>query len=117
MFLALAEHLPLRLQVISGRLNISTILERAYPEVTAPGLFYLDTWPFGTLMIFVTHPELAAQFTQDKSLRKAAMVNRELNPLTEGHNLVTMEDTEWKTWRSVFNPVIIRPNHLSCSPN
>lgn len=89
---------------------------QAHPEACADGFLYLDTWPFGHSLIAVFDPDIAAQFTHEKSFPKAATVLHELGPLTDGRDLVTMEGQEWKTWRSVFNPGFSAKNLTALLP-
>lgn len=87
-----------------------------YPEACAGGFIYLDTWPFGRFTFAVFHPDIAAQFTQDNSFPKAESTFHELEPLTGGRDLVTMEGQEWKIWRSVFNPGFSAKNLTALLP-
>lgn len=76
----------------------------------------MDIWPFGKPTVAVFHPEIMAQFTQEKSLHKADEVRRELGPLTHLRDLVTMEGPEWKRWRSIFNPGFSAKNLIELLP-
>jgi cytochrome P450 len=88
---------------LSGQ-QMPYLLTKEYPELTACGLIYLDTWPISGPMLAVFHPDMMAQFTQETSLPKHKMLRREFGPLTQCHDLLTMEGQEWKMWRSIFNP-------------
>lgn len=104
------------MSVPSSKLAMVYAIFRMYPEACAGGFIYLDTWPFGRFTLAVFHPDLAAQFTQDKSFPKADATLHELSPLTGGRDLVTMEGQEWKTWRSVFNPGFSAKNLTALLP-
>lgn len=80
------------------------------------GLIYFDSWPFGGSTMAVFHPDLVAQFTQDKSLPKSETLAREFLPLTGLNDLVNMEGQEWKTWRSIFNPGFSAKNLTTLLP-
>ncbi|KAK7437050.1 hypothetical protein Landi51_12238 [Colletotrichum acutatum] len=67
-------------------------------------------------MIAVFHPNIADQFTQDRSLPKHSMMKEEFHPLTGCDDLVNMEGQTWKTWRAVFNPGFSARNILSLVP-
>lgn len=82
----------------------------------AHGLIYFDIWPFGRPTCCVFHPDILSQFTQDKSVPKAPEVARELGPLTDTRDLVSMEGREWKFWRSVFNPSFSSKNLTALLP-
>lgn len=77
-------------------------LRRRFPEMGT--MFYLDTWPFGDQLFVVVAPDAANQFTQSHSLPKFHALAGFLHPLTGGNDLVSMEGSQWKTWRNIFNP-------------
>lgn len=89
---------------------------KAYPETRENGLLYFDSWPLGEATIAVFDPDMMAQFTQDKSYLKAPMVKVELGPLTDLHDLASMEGQEWRTWRSIFNPGFSAKNLTALLP-
>lgn len=101
----------------SSKLAMIYALARAYPEMCAEGIVYLDPWPFGLPMAAVFAPELMSQYTQDKSIPKSHWLLRELKPLTNGRDIVTMEGQEWKFWRSVFNPGFSAKNLTALLPS
>lgn len=96
-------------------LIIADQVRRAYPHLDTA--FYLDTWPFSPPCLIVISPDLASQFTQDKSLPKFKGVRKFLKPLTGKKDLVTMEGHEWKQWRSSFNPGFSASNITSMIPD
>ncbi|KAF7863816.1 hypothetical protein EAF04_006781 [Stromatinia cepivora] len=67
-------------------------------------MFYMDTWPFGPQFLVVTAPDPAYQITQSHSLPKYYALREYLRPMTGGSDLVSMEGSQWKTWRNIFNP-------------
>jgi cytochrome P450 len=76
-------------------------------ELLLPDLgpvFYIDTWPFGPPILAVAGPNQAYQITQSHSLPKFYALREYLRPMTGGSDLVTMEGTEWKSWRNIFSP-------------
>ncbi|KAL1852000.1 hypothetical protein Daus18300_012355 [Diaporthe australafricana] len=99
-----------------SKLGIIYALAKAYPELCECGVLYLDTWPLGEQTLAAFNPDLMAQFTQDRSFPKAAMISVELEPLTDLHDIVTMEGQEWKTWRSIFNPGFSAKNLTALLP-
>jgi cytochrome P450 len=77
-------------------------VQRQFPDLGQ--MFYLDTWPFGPQMLVVAAPDPAYQIIQSHSLPKHHSLGEYMLPITGGSNLVTMEGSEWKTWRGIFNP-------------
>lgn len=96
-------------------LVLANQVRRAYPHLDTA--FYLDIWPFGPPSLMIISPELASQFTQDKSLPKYKGVRKFLKPLTGKKDLVTMEGQDWKHWRSNFNPGFSANNITSMIPD
>ena len=77
-------------------------INREYPDL-GPA-FYLDTWPFGPPILVVISPDMIAQYSQERYLRKHAGMRKFLEPLTGEYDLVSMEGQMWKKWRRIFNP-------------
>ena len=66
--------------------------------------FYLDTWPFGPLILVVLSPDLMYQLTQANQIPKDKGLRHFLKPLTGKEDMVTLEGAAWKHWRAIFNP-------------
>ncbi|KAL9108427.1 MAG: hypothetical protein Q9227_006761 [Pyrenula ochraceoflavens] len=104
----LLGHLPLAasifrsLPVDAHPFYLADQIRRRYPQLDSA--FYLDLWPFGPPTLMVISPQMAQQFTQDRSLPKHPGVRKFLEPLTGKHDLVSMEGLLWKRWRALFNP-------------
>lgn len=77
-------------------------LRRKYPELGS--IFYLDGWPFMTLNLVVSSPETMSQITTEHVLPKFPAIKDFLYPLANGFDLVSMDGSEWKYWRDIFNP-------------
>ena len=90
------------------------LLRKAYPEL-GPN-FYMDTWPFGSPVLFVTEPHALQQITQDHSLPKHPDLREFLRPLANGCDIVTMEGQTWKTWRTIFNPGFSSSHLMTLTP-
>lgn len=103
-------------QGISG-LYVPFLLAQKFPEAGKYGVLYMDSWPFAPPMLAVWHPEMQAQFMQDKMSRpKHEMMIREFYPFTQQKDLLTQEGAEWKMWRAIFNPGFSMKNILSFVP-
>lgn len=81
---------------------LPNLIIRAMPELGP--IFYLDGWPFSGPILVLASPAGAFQATQAHSLPKYHATRTYLDPLTSGHDLVSMEGQMWKTWRNIFNP-------------
>ncbi|KAL8727061.1 MAG: hypothetical protein Q9166_006304 [cf. Caloplaca sp. 2 TL-2023] len=78
--------------------------------------FYLDTWPFGSLFLVVSSPDMMFQLTQAAQLPKDKGLRNFLRPLTGKADLVTLEGATWKRWRKIFNPGFSASHILSLVP-
>lgn len=87
----------------------ASLLQRADPSLGS--IIYLDTWPFSPPILWVMSPEALHQVTTTHSLPKHAGMKRVLTPLAGEDNMLTLEGSAWKAWRTVFNPGF-SPNHL-----
>ncbi|KAI0096749.1 vera protein [Nemania sp. FL0031] len=90
---------------------------RYFPDLDfPPPVVYLDIWPVEAGFAIVFDPVAASQFAQTPSLPKARISTGFLEPLTSGIDIVSNEGTEWKTWRSRFNPGFSQRNLLAMLP-
>ncbi|KAI4195282.1 MAG: hypothetical protein LQ346_003485 [Caloplaca aetnensis] len=69
-----------------------------------PPVFYMDLWPIASPMLVVLDPAAAAQVTIQPSFQKDPSLQEFVYPLVGNKNLVTLEGSEWKMWRGIFNP-------------
>lgn len=76
----------------------------------------MDVWPISHPMLAVFHPELMAQFTQEKNQPKHPQMQMEFKPFTGSKDLACAEGHEWKTGRAMFNPGFSARNLLSLIP-
>ena len=92
---------------------ISTLPPDIHPHVlihylkekyNLPDIFYIDTWPFGDQICAITNPEVAYQVTVQHSLPKHPSIDGAIAPITGHNSLVTINGSEHKRWRGVFNP-------------
>jgi cytochrome P450 len=95
---------------------VPLFLAREHPEIMSSGAAYLDMWPISPPMLAVYHPDIMAQFSQEKSLPKHDLMRKEFYPFTQCNGLVNQEGQDWKTWRSIFNPGFSAKNVLSMVP-
>ncbi len=91
--------------------------KRYFPDLDfPPPVVYLDIWPVETPLAIVYDPVASSQFTQTPSLPKLPLATDFLVPLTSGLDIVSNEGTEWKTWRSRFNPGFSQRNLIAMLP-
>lgn len=87
-----------------------------YPKIAGKGYVYLDVWPLTPAMLAVYHPDMMAQFTQDRSQPKHPNQKATFMPFTAGEDLLTTEGSQWKSSRAIFNPGFSLKNLMSLMP-
>ncbi|KAL1606205.1 hypothetical protein SLS60_003606 [Paraconiothyrium brasiliense] len=79
-----------------------------FPEIAASfadtEMFLIDLWPVAETMLIVFNPEAAMQVAQKMNLPKATFNHVITAPITGGPSMLSMNGSQWKTWRSLFNP-------------
>ncbi|KAL3478468.1 cytochrome P450 [Aspergillus californicus] len=84
--------------------NVALATKELAFEFPNTEIFLMDFWPVYPALWMVFGPEVAHQVTTTYNLPKSDIVAAFMKPITDGPNLVSMSDGEWKIWRSVFNP-------------
>ncbi|KAF2192569.1 cytochrome protein [Zopfia rhizophila CBS 207.26] len=69
-----------------------------------PPVFYVDVHPVNAPMMVILDPETAQEVSANSGLPKHPNISDFIAPLAGKENLVTMEGSLWKKWRSIFNP-------------
>ena len=98
-------HLPFLRGVMASlpkNASIQTVLTDIVSNYSN-GVCYLDLWPFSRKLIIVASP-LASAEVELLNLSKSRDINKEIDKMTGGGNLITMDGDIWKRWRGIFNP-------------
>jgi cytochrome P450 len=95
---------------------VPLLLAKRYPEAMKAGCIYMDVWPISQPTLAVFHPQMMAQFTQDRNMPKHPNMQAEFTPFTGATDLACSEGNEWKTSRAIFNPGFSARNLLSLVP-
>lgn len=88
-------HLPVVARLMSKLPSDSSnqylpgLLRRPCPDL-GPN-FYMDTWPFGSPVLFICEPSALHQITQEHSLPKHPDLREFLRPSANGLDIVTMK--------------------------
>lgn len=77
---------------------------------------YLDNWPVAYPICFIVDPEVAYQVTQLQSLPKHEINRQFVDPVAGVDNMLTMEGSQWKKWRTIFNPGFASGHLISLVP-
>lgn len=66
--------------------------------------FTFDPWPFGPATLVTFNPEMVHDFTVKNSMPKHPVVDDFMQNFGGEGNMVSSEGSQWKKWRSAFNP-------------
>lgn len=79
-----------------------------------PPIIYLDLWPFMSYpLIQAISPEACCQMTQQKPQPRHPMFGWAISPVTGGRDLIAMDSSSHRLWRSRLNPCFSLRN-LTC---
>jgi cytochrome P450 len=66
--------------------------------------FTFDPWPFGPATLVTFDPQMVHDFTVKNSMPKHPVVDDFMQNFGGEGNMVSSEGSQWKKWRSAFNP-------------
>lgn len=92
-----AKHLP-------RTANVLLPMKKLSEEFAETEMFLMDLWPTYPTSLIVFNPEALNLVSQKWNLPRPPQSLEAIKPIVGGHNLVSMNGTEWKTWRSLLNP-------------
>jgi cytochrome P450 len=84
--------------------NVNLAMAELAREHGDTEIFLMDFWPVYPPLLMVYDPDAAVQVSTRYNLPKTSMHLQFMKPITGGPNLISMNDHEWKIWRSLFNP-------------
>ena len=85
-------------------MNVAVAVRELCRDFPDTEMFLLDIWPAFPPAIITFNPEAAAIISQKSNLPKPVTSLDTVKPIVGGHSLLSMNGSEWKTWRSRFNP-------------
>ncbi|KAL4808550.1 cytochrome P450 [Aspergillus unguis] len=92
--------------------NILLAVHELTKDYADTEVFLVDTWPASPAMYMIYDPDTAVQVSIKYNLPKPASFQNQLKPITGGPSMVSINDAEWKKWRSIFNPGFSTGNML-----
>ena len=71
-----------------------------------PSIFFLDAWPFSAPMVVISDPQVAVNASTfgRYGLAKHSRIKKFTNYITGSKSLFTLDGTDWRAIRSMFNP-------------
>ncbi|KAF2875732.1 cytochrome P450 [Massariosphaeria phaeospora] len=85
--------------------NVYEAIVELVREHSDTEIFLLDFWPVFEPVFMVYGPDLSMQVSSNQNnLAKPQYSHESLSPVVGGPSLISMNDTDWKFWRSLLNP-------------
>lgn len=81
------------------------------------GIFLMDLWPVYDPVLMTFSPEISMQVANKYNLQKPHDSVNIFTPIVGGQSLISMNDDEWKLWRSLFNPGFSTSHMLDLVPH
>lgn len=79
-------------------------------------VFLMDYWPIFQPVLMISGPDLAIQVSIKHDLPKPRDQQDSFRPIIGGPSLITMNEQQWKTWRSLFSPGFSASHMLELVP-
>jgi cytochrome P450 len=64
----------------------------------------MDVWPVFPAVYMIYDPDTSVHVSTKYNLPKVHNFHKFMLPIPGGPSLLSMNDAEWKKWRSIFNP-------------
>ncbi|KAE9378297.1 cytochrome P450 [Stipitochalara longipes BDJ] len=84
--------------------NVALVLQDMLREFPESEMFLLDLWPSYPPVIINCNPEVGLAVSQKYNLPKSPTLEEAVRPIVGGPSILSMNGSDWKTWRSRFNP-------------
>jgi cytochrome P450 len=102
----LREGMPSDAHSVYANIRLVREWQKFFPHAKAcPPVIYLDFWPLMSVpFVMVVSPDLCAQVTQETPQPRHPMLIWAQWPLSQGLDLLSMNKSNHKVWRSRLNP-------------
>ncbi|CAG8959765.1 hypothetical protein HYFRA_00001672 [Hymenoscyphus fraxineus] len=85
-------------------ITMAVIMNEMCLEFPKTETFILDLWPFMNVAIMTYNAEAGLFVTSKYNLPKSPTTLATVKPIAGGPNILTMNGSDWKYWRSLLNP-------------
>jgi cytochrome P450 len=106
-----------KLKTLPSDVNVFMAMEDMIDDYADTGYFLMDLWPMFVPIIMTFSPDIAAQVSTKYDLPKPKDQQESFQPIIGGPSLITMNDAQWKIWRSLFNTGFSATHMLSLVPS
>ncbi|KAF2651398.1 cytochrome P450 [Lophiostoma macrostomum CBS 122681] len=106
-----------QLQPLPPDVNVYTGMKDLVQNHVDTEVFLMDLWPIFQPVLMISGPELAIQASIKHDLPKPHHQQESFRPIIGGPSLITMNNEQWKMWRSLFSPGFSASHMLSLVPS
>ncbi|KAF2008702.1 cytochrome P450 [Aaosphaeria arxii CBS 175.79] len=106
-----------KLRTLPHDANIFMVMDDVINKHEDTGYFVMDYWPMFQPVLLTFSPEIATQVSSRRDFPKPADQENSFRPIIGGPSLITMHETQWKFWRSLFNNGFSASHMLSLVPS
>ncbi|KAF1962666.1 cytochrome P450 [Byssothecium circinans] len=106
-----------KLKKLPSDANVFLAMGDMVDEHSDTAYYLMDLWPMFQPVLMTFSPELAAQVSNKHDLPKPHDQQDSFKPVTGGPSLITMNDAQWKIWRSLFNTGFSASHMLTLVPS
>ncbi|KAF1976199.1 cytochrome P450 [Bimuria novae-zelandiae CBS 107.79] len=105
-----------KLQRLPSDANVYMAMEDMVKDHSDTEVFLMDYWPVFQPVLMISGPDLAIQASIKHDLPKPRDQQDSFRPIIGGPSLITMNEQQWKRWRSLFNPGFSASHMLELVP-
>jgi cytochrome P450 len=104
-------------KTIPAEANVFSAMDGLVKDHADAEMFLMDYWPAFEPVLMITGPDIAIQASTKYDLPKPHGQESSFRPIVGGPSFITMNDAQWKQWRSIFNPGFSASHMLSLVPS
>jgi cytochrome P450 len=106
-----------KLQALPADANVYMAMDDMVQQHADTEVFLMDYWPMFEPVLMLSGPDVAAQVSTKHDFPKPHDQEASFAPVIGGPSLITMNDTQWKVWRSLLSPGFSASHMLSLVPS
>jgi cytochrome P450 len=92
-----------KLQQLPSDANVFMAMEDMVEDHADAEVFLMDYWPVFSPVLMISGADLAIQVATKHDLPKPSNQQESFRPIIGGPSLITMNEKQWKMWRSLFS--------------
>lgn len=105
-----------KLQQLPSDANVFMAMEDMVQDHADAEVFLMDLWPVFSPVLMISGADLAIQVAAKHDLPKPSNQQESFRPIIGGPSLITMNEKQWKMWRSLFSSGFSASHMLNLVP-